>query len=169
MSINILSSKKKAQIKMFESVAVIIVFFFLVAIGLRFYGGMELNNLEQAKDKFNTLDSIKMAMLVSNLPELKCSTQNVEKGACVDYYKVKAWGESYDKDPAKSYYFEMLGHSTITLEEYSDDVWKQYVLHNKTPNGNFSSTVTPLPVTVWNPLSRRHNLGVLYVKVHNIV
>jgi hypothetical protein len=164
-----LLKKKRGQIKMFESIAMLLVFFFLVAIGLKFYGNIELANLKQAKERFADLDSVKMAIILANLPELKCSTQNVYRGACVDIYKVRAWEEEAGKDPARSYYFDLLGHSTITLEEWQGTslAWEAHVLHNETPPGNYSTSLTPLPVTVWNPQQRRHTFGVLYVRVHS--
>jgi hypothetical protein len=152
---------------MFESIAMLLVFFFLVAIGLKFYGNIQISNLQRTKARFTQMDSIKMAILVANLPEIKCSIQNVQKGACVDIYKVRALQEESGNEPARSHYFDLLGHSTITLEErVGQDNWNTYVVHNKTLPGNFSTSVTPLPVAVWNPRQRRHNFGVLYVKVH---
>jgi hypothetical protein len=168
MSFNILKTKKHGQVKMFESIAMLLVFFFLIAIGLKFYGNIQINSLERTKERFITMDSIKMAILLSNLPEVKCSIQNVQKGACIDLYKVMAWEQVSQIEPAKSYYFNLLGHSTIVLEErIGADRWKSYLMHNKTFKENYSTSVTPLPVAVWNPNLRRHNFGVLYVKVHS--
>ena len=158
---------KRSQIKMFESLAMLLVFFFLVAIGLKFYGSYQLNQLKDMQNEFNTFDSVKMSILLANLPELKCSIQNVQGGACIDLYKVKAWSNQYANEPARSYYFNLFGHATVTLEQIeppiADPVW---VMHNSTPNGNYSSHLTPMPVSIWDPTTRRHNFGVLYVQVH---
>lgn len=160
---------RRSQIKMFESIAMLLVFFFLVAIGIRFYGGYEISQLQSMKDKFAAFDSVKMAILLSNLPEVKCSIQNVQGGACVDLYKLKAWNAMQSIEPAQSYYFDLLGHATVTLEQIEPvpppgtGFW---VMHNKTPDANFSTIVTPMPVTIWDPAIRQKSFGVLYVRVH---
>ena len=77
---------KKAQIKMLESIMVLIMFFFLVAIGLKFYGNVQLQELQKTQSEFERLDSVKIANILMTLPELACTTDNEFDGSCIDYF-----------------------------------------------------------------------------------
>ncbi|MFW5746214.1 MAG: hypothetical protein ACOCWQ_01545 [Nanoarchaeota archaeon] len=158
---------KRAQIKLFESIAMLLVFFFLVAMGLKFYGNIEIQNLKQMQGQFSTMNSIKTAIVLSNLPEIKCSVENIQGGACVDLYKIQAWDNEAEEDPALSYYFDLLGYSTVHLEQLMP-MPRNFTMHKKVPEGNYSTSMTPLPVSVWDPVTNRKGFGILYVRVHSL-
>ena len=78
----------KAQVKLFESIAVLIIFVFLVSIGITFYTNVQTNALDQAQIKFSRLDAVKTSISLSNMPELQCSQQGVQDSACIDLTKI---------------------------------------------------------------------------------
>ncbi len=85
------NSGKKAQLKILESIAVLIIFFFLVGIGLKFYGNIQLQSLQQAKDDFSSNDATKISQKIAHLPELRCSLENTDQGSCIDLAQAQAW------------------------------------------------------------------------------
>jgi hypothetical protein len=105
---------KKAQLQTMESIAVLVVFFFLIALGLRFYGQTQIQAYEELRAEFETLDSIKITNKLMSMPELVCTRMNVQDVACFDYYKAKAWERT--GDATIGLYLREFGESTLTVE-----------------------------------------------------
>lgn len=156
---------KKAQIKLFESIAVLIVFVFLVSIGMRFYSGMQMQQFEDAQREFFQLNSIKASITISNLPEITCSFSGTSETACLDYSKVRAWYELSESDNLKFllYYLPILGNSEIYIEEIypGSGTW---LLYNATQGNSFD--YMRVPVTIYDPITKKNSLGVLHVKTY---
>ena len=158
---------KKSQIKMFESIAVLMIFVFIIAIGLKFYVNSQFAYLKDAERKFTDLDSVKVSVILSNLPELSCSMQGVSKYACIDLFKVKSWNyllKQGDKD-FFNYYSPLVGYSEIYVERIypktGDDVW---VIYNASRDSGFD--YARVPVILHNPLSKKNELGILHIKTY---
>ena len=79
------------QMKMFETVAVLIVFFFLIAFGLMFYGMIKSKTMQSEKEDRLQSNAIELAQKVSFLSELDCSQTSIKKENCFDRYKIKAF------------------------------------------------------------------------------
>ncbi|MEK6857974.1 MAG: hypothetical protein AABX39_05290, partial [Nanoarchaeota archaeon] len=62
----------KAQVKMFENIGVLVVFFFLLGIGIVFYSNYQSQSLAVEQKKLLELRSLKLAEQMYNLPELDC-------------------------------------------------------------------------------------------------
>lgn len=163
----VLYREKKGQIKMLESVAVLIVFFFLVALGLKFYGNIQVQKLEQSLEQFNRLDSIKITNIVMSMPELTCTSYNVRDGSCVDRFKALAWqelGQSLVGD-----YLNQFGDSTIEVYEIypesriDGDV---IMVYNNTPKQWDQLTPTRVPIVIYDPEERAYNLGILQITIY---
>ena len=184
-------NNKKAQLKILESIAVLIVFFFLVGLGLNFYGKIQLQSLQAAKDDFARNDAIKISQKIVHMPELRCSLQNTDQGSCIDLDQALAWSAlqqdctgTVGGDNAQSLcserltqYFEQIGVGEIVLKRtYSSDpalesdlangVW---ILYNySTPDsvsGKSAPTFTQIPVVIFDTLTKNRDLGVLQVRI----
>jgi len=189
------SLQKRGQLKMLESIAVLIVFSFLVGLGINFYGKMQLQSLEAAKADFSRTDAIKISQMIVHLPELRCSLENTNQGSCIDLYQAQAWASMQldcgqtvggsDSSIATSLcserlkqYFEQIGVGEIVLKRiysstdptgqiFSQTTWVLYN-YSQSPNSNAAPTFTQIPVIISDSASQypRHDLGVLQVKVY---
>lgn len=152
---------KRAQIKMFETIGVLVVFMIIVAIGLQFYGRIQQQSLEDMKNKFQQFDSVKMSLLVSHLPELICTSRDIVEGACFDHDKLIIFADhEVDKHDL---YVELLGDSVVWVDIVYP-VEQTFVIYNGTVGDDYTFTLTPHPVNIYNSSSRTYMMGVLYVQ-----
>ncbi len=161
---------KKAQIKMFESIGVLLVFFFLVGFGLQFYTNIQLQDLDRAKKEFSEVTSIEIASKITNFPSLYCSEHNVRKTSCIDIEKATIWQDKISEvEGFQSFIINELPPSTLFLNQMYPTK-QQWVLYNDTPQFTNESRVTyidtVIPVTLFNSTSRLHNFGVLVVRLY---
>lgn len=108
---------KKAQVKMTESIGVLIVFFFLIVIGFIFYTKFQTVSFYEQKGKIMSQKAVEIAQIASHLPEIQCSfgTQEgaVEKSACLDLIKLQSAQELLAENSI--YYYDLLYYSNITV------------------------------------------------------
>ncbi len=187
-------SSKKGQLKILESIAVLIVFFFLVGMGIGFYGKIQIQALEAAKAEFVSLDATKVSQKIIHLPELRCSLQNTDQGSCIDLYQARAWASllsdadcinafrnSLDAQGVCSerlnHYFEIIGVGEVVLTRlYSADPIRRsdpnvdIILYNYTidytDEEEPGSKYTQIPVIIKDPVTQTNDLGMLKVRVY---
>lgn len=166
---------KKSQIKLFESIAVLIIFVFLVAIGIQFYGNVQMRALNDAATEFSELSAIKSTLVLSNLPELACSFQGINDVGCVDIQKIKAW-ERLTNTTLSGYsflehYIPILGLSEVIIEEIYPSS-KRWVIYNASV-GNFSvrilgETRLEVPTVIFDPETNKNSFGIIRVKTYMV-
>ena len=81
---------KKGQLKMFESMGVMIVFFFLLAFGMNFYFYVQESSLQKDMYKFSQMRAVQIAVTAQFMPELDCSYAGDITQKCIDEEKAKA-------------------------------------------------------------------------------
>ena len=158
---------KKSQIKLFESIAVLVIFIVLVSIGVRFYASVQMNSLREAQIKFSRLDSVKTSIIIANMPELSCSFEGITDTSCTDYLKLLAW-EKLTNDPNdlsfKDFYYTQLGKSLIQVEELYPD--EQYIVaYNESENGT-SSDYLMVPTVIHDPAYKENKFGILHIRTY---
>jgi hypothetical protein len=165
---------KRSQIRLFESIAVLLIFVFFVAIGIRFYSNAQIRSLNEAATEFSELDAVKTTLVLSTMPEIACSFQGITDVGCLDLYKIISW-EAIMSDPTKmgflEHYIPLLGLSEITIEElYPHN--RSWIIYNSSL-GNFSIRVVgetrlQIPTTIFDPVTQKNSFGVLRVKTYMI-
>lgn len=65
-----LSRQRKAQLKMFETIAVLVVFFFLIVFGVSFYFVMQRSSYNKQVERNMQITAIDIAQKISDIPEL---------------------------------------------------------------------------------------------------
>jgi len=155
---------RRAQVKMFETIGVLIVFILIFAIGLRVYGRVQEQSFMDAKNKFEQFDAIKMSSIVSHLPELVCTARNVQEGACIDLQKALAFEYLMDDVGFQGKYFDIFGQGLIFIDPIDARYPNNITLYNQTPPGSYDVLNTPHPITLYNASDREHIFAVLYVK-----
>jgi hypothetical protein len=186
-------SNKKGQLKILESVAVLIVFFFLVGMGISFYSKIQIQSLEAAKAEFISLDATKVSQKIIHLPELRCSLKNTDQGSCIDLYQAKAWAALSNDVGCRNvngglgnvdlcaervnHYFEIIGVGEVVLTRiYSansvrrSDPNVDIILYNYTleyPEGEeHGSKFTQIPVIIRDSVTQTNDFGLLKVRVY---
>lgn len=102
---------------MTETIGVLIVFFFILVIGFKFYATFQALSLKERADEVFVQQSIQTAQMVSELPELQCTfgTEEavVEKGSCIDLIKLQKAQELFMNN--NDYYSDIFLFSKISV------------------------------------------------------
>lgn len=154
---------KKAQIQMGETIAVLFVFFILVLVGSIFYVRIIKGNIEGEKDEASQLRAIGIAQRVMFLPELQCSEDNIIRDNCIDIWKLGS-AENLMRNN-EIYYYDLLEFSNVTVSQIypAEEEWSVY--SRKIENTN--KFVTNVPISLYNPDTRRYGFGVLTIETYS--
>ncbi len=165
-------TSKKGQVKMFESIAVLIIFFFLLSFGFTFYGKMQqISNMKKMRQA-TEIDTVSLAIKTSNLAELQCSIKNVGEPNCYDWYKIKAFQhmlqDSENNEFLTDHYYQKLGYSRIELNIIYPD-HDSILLYNRTRDlaEGGGSIVTLMPISVYNPTDKKHRFAYLNITYYS--
>lgn len=156
--------KNKAQIKMFETVGVLIIFFFLLAVAATFYTKIQKAELDKEIKKQSELSASQIAERAFFMPELDCSFVGIQVPNCFDTEKIKAFSELPDKTKIDTY-FQSFGEATIKVNE----VWPgntETTLYSYTPTQQGSQLVSRSPVLLYYPLKNTYRFGVIEVTAY---
>jgi len=162
---------KKAQIKMFETIAVLLIFFVLIGFGLIFYGKIQSQGVQENQDENFELKAIQTAQLVSFLPELQCTSPTsitIVDDNCFDLLKIKALSEIIKNNPKlkNEYYYDIFGSSKISVEQiYPSEM--NWDIYDKPPSNKKSMSSIKIPISLYNASSNENNFGVLNIDVYN--
>ena len=152
--------KKKSQIRMGETIAVLIIFFFLLIIGVAFYINVTRARVISKNDEIFSQESIRVAQIVSFLPEVQCSSENIVTDNCYDLYKLGRAEPNLNK--SNQYYFPFFYYSEIVIEEFYPDR-NQWVLYNYTPTKVQGVYPTYIPISLYNATSKKYAFGLLSI------
>ncbi len=161
--------RRKGQVQMGETITVVLIIMFLLALSLMFYGKVKGSSIKEAGKRASEVEFISLAKLVLSLPELSCSTAQVIDEGCVDLYKAEILSEKISEafnseDKMNSfvfnYYLDLFGNSKIELKEVYPEQ-RNITLYNATLDEYTSRQVERIPVVVYDPKDDRNTLGVL--------
>ncbi|MEM4263654.1 MAG: hypothetical protein QW666_02040, partial [Candidatus Woesearchaeota archaeon] len=102
----------KAQIKMFETIGVLVIFFFLLVAAASFYFQIQKSSLQRELDKQVQLRAMQVVQRALHMPELDCSFVNVQKDNCFDLLKMSALSSHLGTNPQEDYlvdYYSIFG------------------------------------------------------------
>lgn len=156
----------KSQIKMFESVAVLIIFFFLIAFGLSFYMVIAKSSSQKAHERFLQLKAIQTVQKLSTLPELGCVLVGVEAESCFDEIKIEKFNELLKTDAAKEWYFNVFGFSEVEIKQIFPSEQTISLYSNGKEDSGYS--FSQVPVLLYNPLTNTFSFGVIEIKMYEI-
>jgi hypothetical protein len=156
----------RAQIKMSETIAVLIIFFFLLIFGFGFYTRVQKVTLAQETERNADLRGIAVAQKASFLPELQCTFRNIQTDNCFDKLKIQSFQEAMERKVTQDFYTQTFGFSTITLEQFALEGFDaiNYTLYNNTKEESLVESTINIPVSIYDPLSRRYSFALLRVR-----
>lgn len=156
-------SSKKAQIQIFETIAVLFVFFILVAIGFVFYTKIYKSNLEAEQQAQSQSNSVTIAQRAMFLPELQCSDNNVIKDNCIDLLKLNSAATVINNNEKyKPDYYDLFEHSEINVIEIYPGRDKKRI-YSQLINVFKSRFFTNVPVSLYDPVAKSYKFGVLTI------
>ena len=147
---------KKAQIRMSESIAIMIVFFVLLVFGIVFYSQIERRNIGVAISSSQDLKAVEVAQVFSFLPEVQCTKENIVINNCFDLMKLESLGHWVDPDnagtnPVEQYYYPMFLMSKLTVRQIYPDAGEMVIYDLEPPGGEWTkSAATQIPVSLYN-------------------
>ena len=158
---------KKAQIKIGESIAVLMIFFVLVIVGIVFWSRYSQVQMQGQQETDILSQAIKISQTITYLSELQCSTLEVIKFSCFDLYKINATQGllAENNQNMTNYYYDILGYSNITIYSIypKNQSWNIYDF----PGGNISGYVsTQVPVAILDPVNNQFSFGYIDVAVY---
>ncbi len=159
-----------AQIKMGESIAVMIVFFIILMFGLTFYFNVQKTLILREKAKLNSLKALQVAQKASYMPEFQCSVKGVKYSDCFDINKVQAFYKKVNSSTDYLGYDYELGTSIVRLYEVypgnaTFTVYEYYV--NQTKVGDVKSS--RIPVLLYNYSSQLFSLGIMQIDYMEVI
>jgi len=80
---------KRSQIQIGETIAVLFVFIILVFVGLIVYSGFERSKIRQKTEEHIGISATEVAQRALFLPEVACSSENIQRFNCFDMIKLE--------------------------------------------------------------------------------
>jgi len=147
---------------MTETIAVLIIFFFLLVFAISFFSGEEKRSTDKKQSEFQELDAVKIAQIASFMPELQCS--KAENKNCVDLYKARAF--SGIKEDNKEYYYDFFKNAKIKLDYYPIGELNQNItLYENYPDyEDYDISPFKVPVSVIDYSTNTNYFGVLTIE-----
>lgn len=156
---------KKSQTQMMETIAVLFIFFILIAFGFIFYANVLKGSVEITKREHSELKAVELAEIVSSLPELHCSEENIVESACVDKLKIDGASSVIQSPSNRVLYFDMLGYSDISIEEVYPGNYTRSIYSN-IPGDYKNRLPSYIPLSVKDPINKGYSFGVMTVVLY---
>lgn len=139
----------KAQIKMTESFAVLVVFFILLAIGLVFYGSIQRTLIGQQREEMIDKKAVELSQVITNAKEFQCSSDAIVDENCFDMYKLQAFAEMIHDQDTFLHYRRLFGPSTI-IAQVVYPAEESYVLYDAPLPNAKTKIATFVPLQLLN-------------------
>jgi len=151
----------KGQLHQMETIAILFVFFILVALGVVFFTKVAASNIQKDVEKFQELSKIQIAQIASSLPELQCSQDNVVRPNCVDTLKAETVQLGTE-------YFDLFAYSTITVEQiFPAGSGNKHIIYDKQPNEMKSKLTSYFPISMYDARDNNYYFGVMLIEVYS--
>ena len=183
---------QKSQIKMGETIAVLVVFFILLMIGMDFYTNFKSKSLERKSEEAADLKAIELATRLSLLPEVHCSDYMCI--GCTDAFdliKLEKTGNIIDVNGAvaEGYiaqnsinYINDFAYSKVSVgliypgnpnpsnffevEGMQHDYNHPIIIYENQPEQKLSERPTFIPVNLFNAFTDECHFGILTVTTY---
>ncbi|HSU73223.1 MAG TPA: hypothetical protein VLJ21_05240 [Candidatus Binatia bacterium] len=155
---------KRAQVKMFESLAVLVVFFFFLIFGASFYFKLQESSVKRQMEENAQLKVIQIAQKSLTLPELECSRIGVQRENCVDELKARKFAELLTNENVQVDYFKTFEYAKVSVHKIYPDA-DEVVIYDKEDPNRQESRVAQIPVLLYLPETNHYAFGYLEVTV----
>jgi hypothetical protein len=156
----------KGQLKMFETIGVLIVFFFLLFTGSVFYFAAQKSALQKEKVKASEQYAFQIVLKSLYLPELDCSFLVTQRDNCVDRIKLQKLSQLIaTNETVKADYYNDFGFAEISVAEAypGNSTW---TLYKNIPDEYVDKLVTQSPILIYDAWLDAYAFGVMEVSVY---
>jgi len=123
-------ANKKAQAKMTETIAVLFIFFVLIAFGIIFYYQYAQSSARTYQLELLAEKSVDLTTKMLFLPELQCSKGEAEsEDFCFDVIKLRALKKTFDNH-LEDYYYDIFSYATITIHKTYPKPGESWVIYD---------------------------------------
>jgi len=161
---------RRAQIKMFETMAVLVIFFFLLVGGAAFYFQIQKSSVQRDVEKQQQLLAFQVVQKSLFLPDLDCSFVSIQKDNCFDKLKVKQLSVLLNDPENEDFlidYFNVFGFADIKITQiYPVNESFSYTLYKNIPVDYSSIIKTQSPVLLFDVINKRYDFGIIEVDVY---
>ena len=157
---------KKSQMKMIESIFVIIIFMIILMIVVVFFARFQRTETQFASLERSLRESVELVQTVASLPEVSCSQGASILETCVDLIKLEILDELSSSE--RLYYFDIFRYATIVVRQFFPDSDEDlsWVVYNLTkPDSSFFTTA--IPVGLYDSDGRRTYFGIMEVTYYD--
>ena len=154
--------KKKAQMKMGETIAVLLVFFMLIFFGIFFYANMERRDIQERLEQMEEKRSIDISQIISFLPELKCTAENITKSLCIDKLKKDFFAQRIGSEYPQ-YYSTVFSNTKIELAEIYPNPGDYLIIYEGTTSEQYFTTYVPISLFDPTEYPGRYTIGLLKI------
>ncbi len=121
---------KKAQIRLTETIAILFIFFILVALGIIFFYKYNQVAVKEKQQELLQARALDTTLKVLFLPELQCSKAEAEpEQNCMDLMKVRAAADVFSQHTS-DYYIQLFSFSRISLHQVYPER-EEWILYDK--------------------------------------
>jgi hypothetical protein len=158
----------RAQIKMFETISVLVVFFFILIFGLVWYNNSQRAEIVKILDENNQLRAMETVSIATNLPELQCSLENIQTTNCFELVKLDSFRSVTTTN--KLYYTNLFSSANLTVRQIypqpapGSGVWE---LYSSKPKKTTSTQKQFVPVLIYDSVARKYYAAMLTVEVYS--
>ncbi|MBN1386377.1 hypothetical protein JW968_05390 [Candidatus Woesearchaeota archaeon] len=154
----------KAQLKMGENIAILIIFFMLLIFGIVFFTSIQKTNIQVEKEENFVKESIEISQRTSFMPEFQCSSNNIITDACFDILKLEALSVLLSDPESSFYYYDYFGYSNITVHEvYPEN--RSWNIYERQSSRGLGGWRTQFPLSLYDPKEDAYSFGYLDITV----
>ncbi len=150
---------------MFETIAVLVVFFFLIVFGVSFYFVMQRSSYNRQVDRNAQLVSVQLSQKISDIPELDCALAGIQIDNCVDKIKLEMFNDKLKEGLSRVEYFRVLGYSKISINEIYPSV-QSYELYTNEPGEFIGAYKNWLPVLLYDAVENSFAFAVMEITTY---
>jgi len=152
----------RGQMKIGESIVILVIFFFLLIFGLVFYIRWSFYTAGVESDERAQLMAIQTVQKLQFLPELQCTTEGTVKYNCMDVLKLN----TFDRIDAnrKKVYETIFPNTYVTVKQVypTEGYWEIYGSEKELPSTHYF----PVPIALYNASSGKYNFGYVEIRVY---
>ena len=153
----------RSQIKMFETIAILMVFFILLLFGFMFYTRIIKGTQTEELETSFILNAIEISEKIEFMPEITCSQDNIPEKGCVDILKLESADAVIDENRLD--YFDALGYSKIHITEIYPGS-EEWILYDFPKTQDTGKVAIPFPVSIYDPRTDEYAFGALYIDIY---
>jgi hypothetical protein len=162
----------KAQVGMMETIVVIIVFIFILLLGLIFYFKGSYSAGQDSIEETCIISNYVLLLSISKMPEVQCSINNQQE-RCIDTSKLivfdteKEYGSYFGTICPQKVYFTQLLPEDIEEVECTKNTYpncNKYIFYE--PSDEYETSIPiSTPVSLYIPTTGEYQLGKLTVEI----